>query len=83
MIDVLKLDELARRLTGMIPEDIKGAREDLNKNFRSVLQSSLQRLELVTRDEFEVQREILRRTRKKLEQLEQQLAEIETARSSD
>ena len=47
MIDVLKLDELARRLAGMIPDDLKGAREDLSKNFRSVLQSSLQRLELL------------------------------------
>ncbi|MCB1608473.1 MAG: accessory factor UbiK family protein [Xanthomonadales bacterium] len=77
MIDVLKLDELARRLAGMIPDDLKGAREDLSKNFRSVLQSSLQRLELVTREEFEVQREILRRTRQKLERLEQQIAELE------
>ena len=77
MIDVLKLDELARRLAGMIPDDLKGAREDLSKNFRSVLQSSLQRLELVTREEFEVQHEILRRTRQKLERLEQQIAELE------
>jgi len=83
VIDVLKLDELARRLTGMIPEDVKGAREDLSKNFRSVLQSSLQRLELVTREEFEVQREILRRTRNKLEQLERQIGEMESAQSSD
>ena len=77
MIDLLKLDELARRLACMIPDDLKGAREDLSKNFRSVLQSSLQRLELVTREEFEVQREILRRTRQKLERLEQQIAELE------
>lgn len=77
VIDVLKLDELARRLTSMIPEDLQGAREDIAKNFRSVLQSSLQRLELVTREEFEVQREILRRTRSKLEALEQQIAEME------
>ena len=77
MIDMLKLDDLARRLASLLPADLKDAREDLTQNFRSVLQGGLQRLDLVTREEFEVQREILRRTRDKLEHLESRLAEFE------
>jgi ubiquinone biosynthesis accessory factor UbiK len=77
VIDMLKLDDLARRLASLLPADLKDAREDLTQNFRSVLQGGLQRLDLVTREEFEVQREILRRTRDKLERLESRLAEFE------
>ncbi len=77
MIDMLKLDDLARRLASLLPADLKDAREDLTQNFRSVLQGGLQHLDLVTREEFEVQREILRRTRDKLERLESRLAEFE------
>lgn len=79
MIDMHKLDELARRLAGLVPADLQLAREDLAQNFRAALQGGLQRLDLVTREEFEVQREILRRTREKLERLEAQLAELEQA----
>jgi hypothetical protein len=77
VIDMLKLDDLARRLASLLPADLKDAREDLTQNFRSVLQGGLQHLDLVTREEFEVQREILRRTRDKLERLESRLAEFE------
>jgi BMFP domain-containing protein YqiC len=77
VIDMLKLDDLARRLANLLPADMQLAREDMTQNFRSVLQGGLQRLDLVTREEFEVQREILRRTREKLERLESRLAEFE------
>ena len=51
--------------------------DDLERNFRSVLRSGLARLDLVTREEFEVQEALLARTRQKLEALEQRLAELE------
>lgn len=52
-------------------------REDLEQNFRSVLRGGLAKLDLVTREEFEVQEAVLQRTRQKLEALEQRLTEFE------
>ncbi len=50
---------------------------DLEKNLRALLASTFSRLDLVTREEFDVQREVLARTRAKLEELEAKLAELE------
>ena len=52
-------------------------REDLEQNFRSVLRGGLEKLDLVTREEFEVQEAVLARTREKLEALEKKVAEFE------
>jgi len=56
-------------------------RDDLEQNFRSLLQSSLSRLDLVTREEFEVQQAVLARTREKLEALELRLKSLEEVRN--
>lgn len=77
MIDFRTLDDLSQRLGALLPPSLGEAREDLKRNFRSALQAGLSRLDLVTREEFEVQRLVLRRTREKLEALEQRLAELE------
>lgn len=77
MIDFRTLDDLSQRLAALLPPSLGEAREDLTRNFRSALQAGLQRLDLVTREEFEVQRLVLRRTREKLEALERRLAEME------
>ena len=53
---------------------------DFNKNVRALLQSSFAKLDLVTREEFDVQREVLKRAREKLTQLEGRLAELEKTR---
>lgn len=73
------IDRLARSLAESVPEGLRHVRDDLEKNFRSVLQSGLDKLDLVTREEFEVQRAVLSRTRAKLEALEVRLADLETA----
>ena len=52
---------------------------DIEKNLRAVLQSGFARLDLVTREEFDVQQEVLTRTREKLTQLEAKVAELEKA----
>ena len=52
-------------------------REDLEQNFRGVLKTGLERLDLVTREEFEVQQAVLQRTREKLEALQAKVAELE------
>jgi hypothetical protein len=71
------IDRLARKLAEALPEGLRSVREDLEQNFRSVLQSSLSRLDLVTREEFDVQQAVLARTREKLEALELRLESLE------
>ena len=71
------LQDLVRKLADAVPDGLQSVRSDLEKNFRSVLQSGLDKLELVTREEFEVQEAVLQRTREKLEALEERLKEIE------
>ena len=75
------IDELARRLADSVPKGLRSVKDDLEKNFRSVLQSGLGKLDLVTRDEFEVQEAVLARTRKKLEGLEERLQTMESKKA--
>ena len=82
-IDLAQLDELARRLSTLVPPGLRESREELQQNFKSVLQAGLTRLDLVTREEFEVQRAVLARTREKLEALERALGTLEQARPAD
>ena len=77
MIDLDKLDDLARRLSSLVPPAMREGREELQQNFKAVLQAGLGRLDLVTREEFEVQRAVLLRTREKLEALEEMVATLE------
>jgi ubiquinone biosynthesis accessory factor UbiK len=79
MIDIRSLDELANRLSALLPADLQNAKEDLEKNVKTVLQTGLRKLDLVTREEFDVQRAVLLRTREKLEALEAKLAELDLA----
>ena len=71
------VEDIARRLAESVPEGLRSMRDDLEKNFRSVLRASLAKLDLVTREEFEVQEAVLARTREKLEALEAQVKELE------
>jgi len=71
------IENIARKLAEAVPEGLKSVREDLEGNFRSVLKASLAKLDLVTREEFEVQEAVLAKTRGKLEALEARLKEIE------
>jgi len=71
------LDRLARKLAEALPEGLRSVRDDLEQNFRSVLDSGLSRLDLVTREEFDVQQAVLARTRQKLEALERRVSSLE------
>ena len=71
------LDELARELADAVPRNLKAIGEDLERNFKSLLQSGLGRMDLVTREEFDLQVAVLERTREKLDALEARLAELE------
>lgn len=76
------LDELSRRLAAAVPPGAQALRDDLEKNFNAVLKANLERLDLVTREDFEVQAQVLARTREKLEALEQRVAELEQAQKT-
>lgn len=76
-MDARSIDELARRLAAAVPPGITALRRDLEENLKAVLQSGLSRLDLVSRQEFDVQAAVLRRTREKLEALEARLATLE------
>lgn len=77
MLNPKNLDDLARRLADAMPSGMKNLQSDVEKNMRAQLQAGLSKLDLVTREEFDVQAKVLARTRAKLETLEQQVAELE------
>lgn len=77
MIDLKAIDELARRLSELVPPGMKEAGAELEQNMKATLQAGLARLDLVTREEFEVQRAVLLRTREKLDALERTLEVLE------
>jgi BMFP domain-containing protein YqiC len=83
MLNPKVIDDLARRLSNTVPAGLREAQQDLEKNFRTVLQNTLAKLDLVTREEFDVQSRLLSRTREKLEALEKTIAELETSQPKD
>jgi len=72
------LDDLARRLAESVPESVKAFGRDLEGNFKAVLQAQLAKLDLVTRQDFDVQSAILQRTQSKLADLEARVKDLET-----
>jgi len=70
-------DDAAERLGRLLPQGAREMREDFERNARTVLQSALNRMDLVTREEFDVQADVLARTRVQLETLQARVAELE------
>ncbi|ECC3604634.1 hypothetical protein AA23_07620 [Salmonella enterica subsp. enterica] len=77
MIDPKKIEQIARQVHESMPKGIREFGEDIEKKIRQTLQSQLTRLDLVSREEFDVQTQVLLRTREKLALLEQRLSELE------
>ncbi len=77
MLDPQHLDDLARRLSGSLPKGLAVLKEDIDRNLRASLEAGLAQLDLVTREEFDVQAAVLARTREKLERLEALVAQLE------
>jgi BMFP domain-containing protein YqiC len=73
------LEELAARLARVVPAGLGGVRAELEDNFRAVLRSQFERLDLVSRERFEVQSELLVRTQQRLAVLEARLSQLERA----
>ena len=81
MMDRQDIDRIAVRLVSLVPPGLAQAQQDLRTNFHDVLTQGLRRLELVTREEFDVQSQVLARTRAKVDELEKRVAELEAGTS--
>ncbi|MCF6300940.1 MAG: accessory factor UbiK family protein [Proteobacteria bacterium] len=75
MIKAEVVEDLAAKLDQFIPQDIKTMRQDFHKNLKLILTAGLKKADLVTREEFEVQKAVLAKTRAKLEAIEKKLAD--------
>lgn len=70
------LENLTKRISSLFPGDVKHIQKDIENNVRSLLQSTLTKMNLVTREEFDVQSAVLQRTREKLEELEKVVSQL-------
>tara|TARA_B100000686_G_C16722299_1_gene935699 strand:- start:370 stop:654 length:285 start_codon:yes stop_codon:yes gene_type:complete len=77
------IDKVAKLLAESLPTGLRSVRNDLEQTFRSVLQNSIEKLDLVTREEFEAQEAVLAWTRERLEALESRLGNLENRAVSD
>lgn len=83
MIDPKMFDDLAAKISKMIPDSVKDLQKDIEKNVKAVLQNTFAKMDLVTRDEFDAQTKVLARSREKLEALEKRLEKIEKSPKKD
>ena len=77
MIDPQKIDDLVRQLGAALPPELASFEKEMNKQFKAVLESAFQRLDLVSREEFDIQVKVLQKTRAQLIELQQQLADLD------
>ena len=77
MIDPRRFDDLARRIQASLPPGLDEVREDVTRNIRAVIAAGISRMDLVEREEFDVQSAVLARTREKLETLERRVGQLE------
>jgi len=77
MLDATKIEEMVQGFTKALPPGLTAIQGDIEKNVRAALSATFAKLDLVTREEFDVQTQVLHRTREKLEALEKVVAELE------
>lgn len=76
MFDPKQFDDLAKKLFSALPTSLQNIENDIQQKFKEILQSTFTRMDLITRDEFDVQSKVLARTREKVEQLHKQVEDI-------
>lgn len=82
MLEPNRIEDLAGKLASLLPPGLKTLRAELEDNFRAVLRANLEKLDLVSRERFEVQAELLARTQAKLKKLEDRVKTLETSASA-
>ncbi|WP_318445335.1 ubiquinone biosynthesis accessory factor UbiK [Photobacterium leiognathi] len=83
MFDPKKLEQVAKQIQDAMPQPVKDLGNDVEQKVRQVIQSQLGKLDVVNREEFEVQTQVLLRTRQKLNELEHKMAELEAKLSAE
>ena len=78
-----KIETAISDITKILPEDLNMLKEDLEKNLRATLNATFSKMEIVTREEFDIQASLLSRTREKLEALQEKLSELEKKLDKD
>ena len=78
MFDINAIENLAKSLSDQLPTGLTSIKDEVEKNFKSVLQQQFSKLDLVTREEFDTQSAVLTRTRDKLEELEKTILDLST-----
>ena len=78
MINPTIIAKIGQQIASLMPEQAKATQQEVERNIQAILQSAFAKLELVTREEFDAQTAVLQRTREKLEQLEAQVAALES-----
>lgn len=79
MLDPKKLEAIAKQITESVPSGVKNLAEGLESKIKQVLQKKLSAMDFVSREEFDIQSQVLQRTREKLEQLSEKVAAMEAA----
>jgi len=77
MLDLRLIDDLSRKLQEALPPGFSRLKDETEEQFRLVLTRAFERMNLVTREEFDAQSAVLARTREKLENLQQQIEDLE------
>ncbi len=77
MFDPKKLEQVAKQIHESMPQPVKDLGADVDQKVRQVIQGQLNKLDVISREEFEVQTQVLLRTRQKLNEMEQKIAELE------
>ncbi|WP_217511495.1 ubiquinone biosynthesis accessory factor UbiK [Vibrio metschnikovii] len=77
MFDPKKLEQIAKQIHDSMPQPVKDLGSDVEQKVRQVIQGQLNKLDMVSREEFDVQTQVLLRTRQKLSDMEQKLNELE------
>ena len=83
MLDPKLIDDISKKVAGGLPRGLQALQDDLRHNLHSALESTLARLDLVTREEFDIQQAVLLRTREKLAALEARISALEKAAGED
>jgi len=78
MFNPKKLEEIAKQVGDVMPAGVKSFGEDVDRKIKQVLQAQLGKLDMVSREEFDVQTHVLLRTREKLAEMEQKFTELES-----
>lgn len=81
-MDTGRIEDLAAKLAGILPPGLRGLSHELQDNFRAVLRANLEKWDLVSRERFDTQAELLARTQKKLLALEKRVKQLEQSQSS-